>query len=122
MNASKAKGTSYESALRDYLTERGLTAERLVLHGSKDIGDLRIEKHPEWVIEAKNCAALDLSTWMDEAATESRHANRPWFCVMHKRRRRGTGDSYVTMPLYVFADVLGVIDQMDKGFKRNAAG
>lgn len=101
-NRSKAKGTQYESALRDYLTLAGLKTERLPLSGNKDVGDLRMIDFPHVTVEAKNCAAMDLSTWMDEAATEARNAGNPVAVVMHKRRRRGVGESYVSMSLQDF--------------------
>ena len=40
MNRSKAKGTAAESAVRDYLLSRGITAVRSSLHGKADRGDV----------------------------------------------------------------------------------
>ena len=40
MNRSKSKGTAAESAVRDYLLARGITAVRAALAGAEDRGDV----------------------------------------------------------------------------------
>ena len=40
MNRSKSKGTAAESAVRDYLLARGITAVRAALSGAEDRGDV----------------------------------------------------------------------------------
>lgn len=48
-NPSKKKGTAAETRVVKYLKEKGLDAERLALHGSKDEGDVRF--YNQWLDE-----------------------------------------------------------------------
>lgn len=103
-NRSKQKGTSFESLLVAYLQELGFDAERQVLHGNADQGDIRVRipGGPGFNIEAKNCQTMSLGTWVDEATNEARNAGRPCV-VVHKRRGKGTaGEQFVTMNLDQF--------------------
>lgn len=95
-NRSKQKGTAAESALVKYLTERGIEARRIVLHGSKDEGDVWT---PTLSFEVKNCRTMALAQWVDEATVEWINAGRP-VVVCHKRVGKGSpGDWYVTTTL-----------------------
>lgn len=106
-NRSKQKGTAFESDVVGFINivAPRLRARRNVLHGSKDIGDIDTENQ-KWALELKNCAKMELAQWVEEARKEAANADRPWFAVIHKRRMKRAGDSFVTMPLHVFIDVL----------------
>lgn len=70
--------------------------ERRALNGSSDQGD--ISGLPGVVIEAKDCRALELSTWLNEAETERANARADLAVVWHHRRGKSSpGDAYVTM-------------------------
>ena len=69
MNASKSKGTAWETAITNYLTSRGFDGiERRAPQGSIDRGD--IAGISGVVIEAKNHRTLALSSWLKELQLE----------------------------------------------------
>ena len=89
MNRSKSKGTAAESAVRDYLLGRGITAVRAALAGAEDRGD--VHAYPtghgyRLVIEVKageqtaNPTMTQIRQWQEEA-TRKRTGSR-------RRRRR----------------------------------
>lgn len=85
MNRSKQKGTSWESAIRDYLRANGWPyAERLPLTGSRDRGDLA--GIPGVTIEAKSAARTELGVWINEATIEQTNAGTRLGVVWAKRR------------------------------------
>lgn len=96
MSASKAKGTRWESAIIAYLSGAGFpNVERRALTGSQDQGD--VAGLPV-VIEAKNCKAMSLGTWVDEAVVEAFNAGVAVGVVWHHRRGKSSpGDGFVTM-------------------------
>lgn len=101
MSKARQKGTSFESLLVSYLTEIGYDAERQVLHGTKDVGDIRVRIPASggFNIEAKNCQTMTLGSWVDESRVEAKNAGRPCV-VVHKRRGKGQGgDQFVSMRL-----------------------
>jgi HJR/Mrr/RecB family endonuclease len=104
VNRAKQKGTSFESLLVTYLTELGYDAERQVLKGSADQGDIRV-RIPDSVgfnIEAKNVRSMSLGQWVDESVVEAENAGRPCV-VVHKRIGKGQGaDQFVSMRLADF--------------------
>ncbi len=105
-NTSKRKGTSFEVAVVDYLRANGFPfAERRALRGTNDAGD--VAGVVGWVIEAKNHRALDLGPWLTEAAKEAANDGVSRFAVVHKRRQHSTAEAFVTMPLRLFAELLG---------------
>ena len=53
MNKAKAKGTSFETAVKKYLLEHGIESRRLALSGAKDVGDLEISSPFIAIVEAK---------------------------------------------------------------------
>lgn len=88
-NPSKAKGTSLETALVNWLHSRGHLARRVALAGNMDQGDVRVENWPI-VLECKNVKAITLSTFVDEANREAANAALPYGVAIVKRR--GTTD------------------------------
>ena len=105
-NPSKRKGSSFEVAVADYLKENGFPyAERRALRGTDDRGD--IAGVVGWVLEAKNCKLTELGPWMNEAKHEASNDGVARYAVVHKRRQHSTGESFVTLPLRLFAELLG---------------
>ena len=103
---SKAKGSRWESAVRDFLADRlGVRVERVPAGASLDRGDLT--GVDGWAVECKDVARLDLAGWMDEATAEAGNVGvGVWPVVVLKRRRKPVADGYVVMPLWVWAEVL----------------
>lgn len=97
MNRSKAKGTSWETAVVDHLRAAGATqAERRALNGTDDRGD--ITGIPGVVIEAKNAARVELAAWLDEAEKEKTNDGAEVGLVWIKRRgKTSPGAGYVLM-------------------------
>lgn len=105
-NASKAKGTAAETAVVEYLKERGWTyVERRTLSGQNDRGD--IAGIPGVVIEVKNEKSLKLAEWIKEAEREKFNDSALVGVVWHKRVGKGNpGEWYVTMTGNQFASLL----------------
>jgi hypothetical protein len=97
MSASKDRGTKWETAIVNFLRDKGFThAERRALSGNFDKGDLT--GIPGVVVEAKHVARLDLSGWLDEAETERDNARADVGLVWLKRRgHTSPGRAYVLM-------------------------
>lgn len=53
----------------------------------------------EYAIECKNHSRLELSTWMTQTVQNAIKEKRKYPVLIHKRRRYGTADAYVTMRL-----------------------
>ncbi|MCY0926260.1 hypothetical protein OTB20_08575 [Streptomyces sp. H27-H1] len=97
-NASKAKGTNWESALVTYLREHhNPAAHRNVQMGAKDIGD--IDGYYLHALEAKAEKSITLSDYIAQANREAIHAGQPFGCAVVKRRMKGTADAYVVRDL-----------------------
>jgi hypothetical protein len=110
LNASKQKGTAFETAVVRYLQEQNSfwKVERLVLHGNKDVGDIRVkdDEGGVWGIEAKNCNALSLATWVKEAEVETNNAGWPVVVVAKRKGITNPGQSYVITTLSSFLQFL----------------
>ncbi|MGI8701638.1 MAG: hypothetical protein ACR2JU_10625 [Nocardioidaceae bacterium] len=106
MNASKRKGTSWESAIVGYLRERGWPyAERRALSGNRDRGD--VAGIAGVVIEAKAAKALDLAGWTAEAEAERVNDGAHLAAVWVKRRGKGSpADGYVLLDGRTFVSLL----------------
>ena len=105
-NPSKRKGTSFEVAVVDYLRDHGFPfAERRAQRGTNDAGD--VAGVVGWVLEAKNCKLTELGPWMNEAKHEASNDGVARYAVIHKRRQHGTAEAFVSMPLRLFAELLG---------------
>ena len=105
-NRSKAKGTSGESAIVEYLRGQGFTAcERRALNGASDKGD--VAGIHDTVIEAKKANRIELAEWVKELEVEMRNANARFGAVWAWRRGKSSpAEWYVVMPGHVFADLL----------------
>jgi len=101
MSKARAKGTSFETEVVNYLKEQGFSeAKRNELNSPLgDLGNLPI------VAECKNHKEMTLSTWMNQAEVSGSKAKK-LFAVIHKRRGKNASKSYVTMSLDQFVELL----------------
>lgn len=106
MNASKAKGTKWESEIVRCLVAAGWPhAERRALNGAVDKGD--ISGIPGVVIEAKNENRVSLASWVDEAEAEGANAAAYVSVVWaHRKGKALAGDGYVIMTGHQFTELL----------------
>lgn len=105
MNASRQKGTRWESAIVDFLLNYWPHVERRTLNGSKDRGD--IAGIPGVVIEAKNSNRTQLAGWVDEATVEGRNAEARVAAVwMHRKGKASAAQGYVVMSGLQFVKLL----------------
>ncbi len=97
VNRSKAKGTSWESAIVDYLRSAGWPhVERRTLNGAADRGD--IAGIPGIVIEAKSVKTITLGAFVDEAGKERGNDRAAYGVVWLKRRGKSSPEhAYVVM-------------------------
>ena len=113
MSRNKAKGSSFEQQIADYLNDAldSDTFHRLSLRGTQDEGDVwgLFAHGRRVVIEAKNHRRMALSELLDEAEAERGNADALAAVVIHKRKGKGAakfGETYVTCTL---ADLLAII-------------
>lgn len=52
-NKMRVKGTTFETAVKKYLEEHGITSRRTAMSGAKDVGDLEITEPFLAIVEAK---------------------------------------------------------------------
>jgi hypothetical protein len=113
VNRSKAKGTDFESLIRDYLkVEWSDIIERMPLSGNEDRGDIsnfRVGSRSQHKVafELKNCKTMSLAGWVQEAQDEAENYEAVAGVVCHKRKMKGqAGDQYLTMTLSDFLTIL----------------
>lgn len=117
-NPNKAKGTGWESAIRDYLNvQLGLYVDewrsseavtpfrnpadpmnvrRAAQEGVRDVGDIHAAP---FILEAKDVAGKAVPTWLRQAHVEAKHAGFPYGVVVHKTRRASVGRGSVHIGL-----------------------
>ncbi|GGR71252.1 hypothetical protein GCM10010252_06940 [Streptomyces aureoverticillatus] len=98
-NPNKARGTAWESAIRDHLNRflglvdetgafrdplSGENVRRAAQEGARDVGDIHAAP---FIIEAKDVARPAVPTWLRQADIEASHAGFPFGVVAHKTRR-----------------------------------
>lgn len=116
-NPSRRRGTSFESAVRDYLNATGTfpgTVQRAPLWGAADAGDLL--NTGQVTFECKAVKTITLADFVDQAESESKNAGTRWGAAVIKRRQKSTKDAYVVMTLESFIDLLG---ELPMEFRRN---
>jgi hypothetical protein len=106
VTAAKAKGTRWESALREYLRGLGIPAYRPAQEGRADVGDLHgldpfVGQAKDW---KDTVAALRVGT--DGAEAQARHAGRDYGVNFVKRSRAATERGYAVMTVRTFGLVL----------------
>ena len=114
----KARGTNFETQLRDYFRGNGYDAERLARAGKLDEGDIVVRKDflgSIGIIEAKAPGAsnrIDLSGWIKESQVEAtNYAEARGLdegtvlpAVVIKARGKALADSYLVFRL---GDIFG---------------
>ena len=103
VNRNKARGTAWESGIRDHLNAelghtdgRGtlrdpysaLNVRRPAQEGARDVGDVHAAP---FCIEAKNVKARAVPTWLGQAHIEATNAGFPYGVVVEKRHRESVG-------------------------------
>lgn len=106
-NPNKARGTAWESAIRDYLNDRlglyvdgwrelpqwvtpfrnpadPLNIKRQAQEGSYDVGDAHAWP---FILEAKDVKSPAVPSWLRQALVEARNAGFPYGVAVHKVRR-----------------------------------
>lgn len=105
---SRRKGTTFESAVRDYLNASQAfanTVQRAPLWGAADAGDLL--NTGEFTFELKAVKSITLADFLDQARTEAKNAGTRWGAAVIKRRNKSIKDSYVVMALEDYLDMIG---------------
>lgn len=113
-NRARAKGTSFEVLVRDYLIGKGfIHAHRAALEGGLDKGDIhgiysKVLKRKA-MLQCKNQKALKLSEWLNDTVEQAERLDKAVPALVVKRVGKGEkalGDSYVVMRLEDFAQLL----------------
>lgn len=118
-NPAKQKGTSFETAIKRYLNNKGFKkAERTSLKGGEDTGDINgiqnTKTERKLAIQCKNQRKLSLSGWLDDTVSQAyklEEGSLPALVV--KRAGKGDkalGDTYVVMRLDDFVTLLKEAD------------
>jgi hypothetical protein len=109
MSPSKQKGTSFETLIVRWLRESGHYpyAERRVLHGSNDKGDINCGA--PLVFECKAAKRFELSAWLKETEQERINADADFGVLVVKRQGHGTAqEQYAVMR---FEDMVRLLKQ-----------
>jgi len=97
----KAKGTMAETAVVKWLQAEGWShAERRIMHGGKDKGDILIGR--DFVLEVKNHKSYAWAEWMKETETERFNAAATFGVLIVKPRGVGetrVGEWWACIPL-----------------------
>ena len=110
MNKARAKGTEAESAARDDLRRRGYRfADRLTLHGAKDVGDVRMGDGIPVVVEVKGGqkAVTQLGSHVQEMLAEVINASAETGVVIAKKARSANpAEWFAVMPFSMWVDIM----------------
>lgn len=114
-NKHKAKGTAYETLVKNYLIDKGFKkARRAVLEGGQDKGDIHGIQHPDTerqvCVQCKNQRSFDLSGWLNATVEQAERLNRAVPALVIKRPGKGekaVGESYAVMRLDDLIELLG---------------
>jgi len=101
---NKARGTRWESAVRDFFLGRRMKAYRPAQSGSADVGDVHVNSLV--ALQCKDVVKSEYSKWIADANEQADCAGLPFGAVVHKRRQRSVGDSYVVMDLDSFSALI----------------
>lgn len=114
-NASKAKGTRFESAVRDYLRDalHDFAIDRRVLHGTQDMGDLYgIRSHGCDVVAEckahKDVTPALVAKWRDETLRERGNADADAAVLVIKRPRRRVAECECQMTVGDYLRIAGL--------------
>ncbi len=101
-NPSKAKGTRWESSVRDFLNSTGQSAHRIAQAGA-DLSDVHL--NGMWALQCKDVAQQRYREWVDDVDDQRLAAGLNFGAVVHKRRNAPVGDGLVVMSLDTFAEI-----------------
>lgn len=100
-NRPKAIGTAAESAVVKLARSMGFEdAERLVLHGASDQGDIRLSRDPHIILEVKGGHAAEeasdrqIAAWLEETERERINAGASEAFLVTKRKGHGKPDGW----------------------------
>ena len=108
----KSLGTGHETAIKMWLREHGWPfADRKVLAGANDEGDLRLSERIPFVIEAKTAKSTtdraSLGTFVKELEAEVKNANAEAGAVVFKKKgTTDVGEYYAIMPVHMLNALL----------------
>lgn len=113
-NRHKAKGTAFETLIKDYLKYKGFSnARRAVLEGADDKGDIHgIQQRVtlrQVCVQCKNQKQFQLSQWLNDTVEQAKRLGDALPALVVKRPGKGEkalGDSYVVMRLDDFVELL----------------
>jgi len=106
-NKAKAKGTSFEVLVRDYLINKGfIHAHRPALSGGNDTGDVNgIARRTDMrkvAVQCKNQKAFQLSQWLNDTVEQAGRLGNGLPVLVVKRAGKGEkalGESYAVLRL-----------------------
>ncbi len=101
-NPSKAKGTRWESSVRDFLNSTGQSAHRIAQAGA-DVADVHL--NGLWALQCKDQAQQRYAEWVPATEKQAANAALSYSAVVHKRRNAPVGDALVVMTLDQFSDI-----------------
>lgn len=109
--SARAAGTRFERTIADHLAHTvDDRIDRRVKTGANDKGDIggvRTQDGHRVVIEAKDCARLNLAGWIAEAHAQAANDGALLGVIVHKRHGVGDpGSQWVTCTLDDFAALL----------------
>lgn len=113
-NRHKAKGTAFETLIKNYLIDKGFKeARRAALEGADDKGDIHgIQQRVtlrQVCVQCKNQKQFQLSQWLNDTVEQAERLDKALPALVVKRPGKGEkalGDSYVVMRLDDFVDLL----------------
>lgn len=108
MSAAKAKGTRWETSVRDFLNATLFSLVKIyrpAQEGFRDVGDLH--GLPGFVIQCKDWRDWQsaIREGLDGAVTQAGNAGETYGIAVVKRARKPVGDAYVVMRLSDFAEM-----------------
>lgn len=115
-NASKAKGTAWETLWTNYIREHhNPAAHRNVQMGRLDIGD--VSGYYLHAAELKAEKTITLSDYIAQANREAIHAGMPFGCAVVKRRMKGVADGYVVRDVRTDVRLLNRLRDMEEALQ-----
>lgn len=113
-NRHKAKGTAFETLIKNYLIENGFPhARRSALEGAEDKGDIHgIQQRTtlrKLCIQCKNQKQFQLSQWLNDTVEQAERLDGAVPALVVKRPGKGekaVGESYVVMRLQDYIQLL----------------
>ena len=97
VNRAKQKGTSFESAIKNYFIERGWpAAARITQKGARDEGDLRLSENVPLVLQSKCTPKWTPSGYVNDVEKQIANAiAEGGFCIVKRVGMADIGKQYV---------------------------